>query len=79
MNIPFTQTKEYLSWHEAIGERVFYKEVFEVEKYDVAEERDFQIDDEKEFKIERNVLAKFYMFPMVRSFLLSFARRGRVR
>ena len=26
MNIPFTQTKEYLSWHEAVGEKTFYKE-----------------------------------------------------
>lgn len=26
MSIPFTQTKEYLSWHEAVGEKTFYKE-----------------------------------------------------
>ncbi len=26
MNIPFTQTREYLSWHEAVGEKTFYKE-----------------------------------------------------
>ena len=32
MNIPFTQTKEYLSWHEAVGEKVFYKEFVEEKK-----------------------------------------------
>jgi lipid II:glycine glycyltransferase (peptidoglycan interpeptide bridge formation enzyme) len=29
MNIPFTQTKEYLSWHSTIGEKTFYKEFFD--------------------------------------------------
>lgn len=28
MNIPFTQTKEYLGWHEAVGEKTFYRDFF---------------------------------------------------
>lgn len=48
--IPFTQTKEYLSWHEAVGEKTFYKEFFHKEKIDTSEEMDFQIDGEKEFE-----------------------------
>jgi hypothetical protein len=50
VNIPFTQTKEYLSWHNAIGTKTFYKEFCEEDFFDVAEERDFQIDNEKEFE-----------------------------
>ncbi len=30
MKIPFTQTKEYLNWHEAVGEKTFYKEFDQV-------------------------------------------------
>lgn len=29
MNIAFTQTREYLKWHESIDEKTFYKEFFE--------------------------------------------------
>lgn len=29
MSVPFTQTREYLSWHQALGEKTFYKEFFD--------------------------------------------------
>jgi lipid II:glycine glycyltransferase (peptidoglycan interpeptide bridge formation enzyme) len=52
------QTREYLRWHQAVGTKTFYKEFFHNETIDVADERDFQIDDEKEFENVRQVDAK---------------------
>jgi lipid II:glycine glycyltransferase (peptidoglycan interpeptide bridge formation enzyme) len=43
MNIPFTQTKEYLGWHVAVGSKTFYFDFFR----DISETEDFQIDEEK--------------------------------
>ena len=42
MNLPFIQTKEYLSWHDAVGTKTFYLEFFR----DVSQVQDFQIDEE---------------------------------
>lgn len=36
MNIPFTQTKDYLKWQEAVGNKTFYKEYFDNENKLVA-------------------------------------------
>lgn len=61
MNLPFTQTKEYLSWHEAVGHKTFYKEFYEYENIDSGEEIEFQISDlgdrEKEIEKKKKVLA----------------------
>lgn len=58
MYTPFTQTNEYLRWHEALGTKTFYKEFFVEEDIDVAEERDFQIDEERQYVHEKKVYAK---------------------
>lgn len=47
INIPFTQTKEYLSWHEAVGTSTFYLEFFRDAEKENVEVMDFQIDDEE--------------------------------
>jgi len=44
MKAPFTQTREYLKWHEAVNHKTFYREFF-VGK---SESIDFQIDGESE-------------------------------
>lgn len=56
--VPFTQTEGYLSWHKAIGTKTFYKEFYDVIDTDVAEERDFQIDGEREYVEKKVVYAK---------------------
>lgn len=44
MSVPFTQTREYLKWHESVGTKTFYKEFFE-RKIDEGIEEDFQIEE----------------------------------
>lgn len=52
MNIPFTQTKEYLSWHQAVGTKTFYKEFFRNGEKEKVDELDFQIDGEERENLE---------------------------
>lgn len=57
MNIPFTQTKEYLSWHEAVGTKTFYKEFFRNGEKEKVDEVDFQIDGEEKENLESRKFA----------------------
>lgn len=44
MSVPFTQTKEYLKWHEAVGTETFYLE------FNISDDgRDFNLEEEKEY------------------------------